>query len=180
MLPIAQGSALGERRPRLIHSAFLRLRKNATRRKGVTHYALNATRGVAPHKTGCSYRARHFNQCNIGPPGRCPGLWATFGLTARPNHLPDVCANWFVFNKRLAAARHSPSELGLCARLAQTVVSGKLILEFSLPIRSAVSGGYFFAIRKKIFPKPLIFFTVCAGKVCYKVCNTCYKPCNAY
>ena len=22
------------------------------------------------------------------PPGRCPGLWATFGLTARPNHLP--------------------------------------------------------------------------------------------
>ena len=32
------------------------------------------------------------------PPGRCPGLWATFGLTARPNHLPGVCANWFVFN----------------------------------------------------------------------------------
>ena len=23
-------------------------------------------------------------------PGRCPGLWATFGLTARPNHLPGV------------------------------------------------------------------------------------------
>ena len=21
------------------------------------------------------------------PPGRCPGLWATIGLTARPNHL---------------------------------------------------------------------------------------------
>ena len=30
------------------------------------------------------------------PPGRCPGLWATFGLTARPNHLPGVCANWLV------------------------------------------------------------------------------------
>ena len=29
------------------------------------------------------------------PPGRCPGLWATFGLTARPNHLLGVCANWF-------------------------------------------------------------------------------------
>ena len=83
MLPIAQGSALGERRPRLIHSAFLRLRKNATRRKRVTHYALNATRGVAPHKAGCSYRARHFNQCNIVPPGRCPGLSAAIGLTAR-------------------------------------------------------------------------------------------------
>ena len=83
MLPIAQGSALGKRRPRLIHSAFLRLRKNATRRKRVTHYALSATRGVAPHKAGCSYRARHFNQCNIVPPGRCPGLSATIGLTAR-------------------------------------------------------------------------------------------------
>ena len=23
-------------------------------------------------------------------PGRCPRLWATFGLTARPNHLLDV------------------------------------------------------------------------------------------
>ena len=34
-------------------------------------------------------------------PGRCPGLWATFGLTARPTHLPDVCANWFVFNTPL-------------------------------------------------------------------------------
>ena len=83
MLPIAQGNALGKRRPRLIHSAFLRLRKNATRRKRVTHYALNATRGVAPHKAGCSYRARHFNQCNIAPPGRCPGLCATIWLTAR-------------------------------------------------------------------------------------------------
>ena len=31
------------------------------------------------------------------PPGRCPGLWATFGLTARPNHLPGICANWFIF-----------------------------------------------------------------------------------
>ena len=29
-------------------------------------------------------------------------------------------AQTFVFNRRLAAARHSPSELGLCARLAQT------------------------------------------------------------
>ena len=30
------------------------------------------------------------------PPGRCPGLWATFGLTARPDHLLCVCANWFI------------------------------------------------------------------------------------
>ena len=34
-------------------------------------------------------------------PGRCPGLWATFGLTASPNHLPGVYANWFVFNRPL-------------------------------------------------------------------------------
>ena len=77
-------------------------------------------------------------------PGRCPGLWATFGLTARPNHLPGVCANWFVFNsvfltfsaalgiartssalhslaRKFAAARHNPSKLGFCARLAQTL-----------------------------------------------------------
>ena len=119
MLPIAQGNALGKRRPRLIHSAFLRLRKNATRRKRVTHYALNATRGVAPHKAGCSYRARHFNQCNIVPPGRCPGLSAAIGLTARHTCAANavksciymnvlLLKNWFVFNRRLAAARHSP------------------------------------------------------------------------
>ena len=36
----------------------------------------------------------------------------------------------------------------------------------------------FFAIRKKIFPKPVIVFTICAEKVCYKVSNTCYKLCN--
>ena len=105
MLPIAQGNALGKRRPRLIHSAFLRLRKNATRRKRVTHYALNATRGVAPHKAGCSYRARHFNQCNIVPPGRCPGLSAAIGLTAR-----HTCA---------ANAVKSCIYMNVCARRAQ-------------------------------------------------------------
>ena len=56
-------------------------------------------RGNAPWH--CGLRARgawHF--CAIGAkmpnvliaayvsPGRCPGLWATIGLTARPNHLP--------------------------------------------------------------------------------------------
>ena len=105
MLPIAQGNALGKRRPRLMHSAFLRLRKNATRRKRVTHYALNATRGVAPHKAGCSYRARHFNQCNIVPPGSCPGLSAAIGLTAR-----HTCA---------ANAVKSCIYMNVCARRAQ-------------------------------------------------------------
>ena len=137
MLPIAQGSALGERRPRLIHSAFLRQRKNATRRKRVTHYALNATRGVAPHKAGCSYRARHFNQCNIVPPGRCPGLSAAIGLTARHTCAANavksciymnvlLLKNWFVFNRRFldifGCTRHSPNKFG--SALACTKIGG--------------------------------------------------------
>ena len=36
-----------------------------------------------------------------------------------------------------------------------------------------------FAIRKKIFPKPVIVFTICAGKVYYKLANIYYKLCNA-
>ena len=68
-------------------------------------------------------------------------------------------------------ARHSPSELGLCARLHENS------LRFSAyPLRSL--RRIFFAIRKKIFPKPVIVFTICAEKVCYKVSNTCYKVCN--
>ena len=37
----------------------------------------------------------------------------------------------------------------------------------------------FFAIRKKIFPKPVIVFTICAENVCYKLANIYYKLCNA-
>ena len=36
-----------------------------------------------------------------------------------------------------------------------------------------------FAIRKKNYPKPVMFFTICAGKVCYKLANIYYKLCNA-
>ena len=143
MLPIAQGNALGKRRPRLIHSAFLRLRKNATRRKRVTHYALNATRGVAPHKAGCSYRARHFNQCNIVPPGRCPGLSAAIGLTARHTCAANAVKSciymnvllhkigsfstdvFLIFSLRFSAALgigRSNKFVGLCSRLAQTFI----------------------------------------------------------
>ena len=129
MLPIAQGNALGKRRPRLIHSAFLRLRKNATRRKRVTHYALNATRGVAPHKAGCSYRARHFNQCNIVPPGRCPGLSAAIGLTARHTCAANAVKSFAYMNDfvkpkdqrefiRFGLARNRTFK-NVCARRAQ-------------------------------------------------------------
>lgn len=37
----------------------------------------------------------------------------------------------------------------------------------------------FFATPLENFPKPLIFFTICAGKVYYKLANIYYKLCNA-
>ena len=106
--------------------------------KGVMGYALSA-RGIFARA-----KMPNVSIAVYVPPGRCPGLWATFGLTARPNHLPGVCANWFVFNsvfltfsaalgiartssalhslaRKLAAARHNPSKLGFCSRLAQTL-----------------------------------------------------------
>ena len=86
--------------------------------KGVMGYALSA-RGIFAAKMPNVSIAVYVS------PGRCPGLWATFGLTARPNHLPGVCANWFVFNRRFldifGCARHNPSKLGFCARLEQTL-----------------------------------------------------------
>ena len=35
-----------------------------------------------------------------------------------------------------------------------------------------------FSSREKVFTFCLIFFTICAEKVCYKVCNACYKVSN--
>ena len=50
---------------------------------------------------------------------------------------------------------------------------------FSHPYPSAhIHRQIFFAIPKLFFPKSWIFFTICAGKVCYKVCNMYYKVCN--
>ena len=46
-------------------------------------------------------------------------------------------------------------------------------------LHACFSRQIFFAIRKKIFPKPVIFFTICAGKVYYKLANVYYKLCNA-
>ena len=66
----------------------------------------NAPCGVKGINGLRAFGAWHFCACakmpNVSiavyvPPGRCPGLWATFGLTARPNHLPGVCANWFIY-----------------------------------------------------------------------------------
>ena len=57
--------------------------------KGVMGYALSARGIFAPAQKCRMYQSRS----TFPPPGRCPGLWATFGLTARPNHLPGFCAN---------------------------------------------------------------------------------------
>ena len=37
------------------------------------------------------------------PPGRCPGLWATIGLTARPNHLTSALHKLVRFQQTFAA-----------------------------------------------------------------------------
>ena len=55
-------------------------------------------------------------------PGRCPGLWATFGLTARPNHLPGVLQT-FVPSRHFTHdftlfPRVFPNFLGIFARFA--------------------------------------------------------------
>ena len=36
----------------------------------------------------------------------------------------------------------------------------------------------FLTSRKLFFPFSLIVFTICAEKVCYKLCNMYYKLCN--
>ena len=76
-------------------------------------------------------------------PGRCPGLWATFGLTSRPNHLPGVCANWFIFMhlwRRLGIAR-SNKFVGLCTRLAQNSQFFPHWRNLATPMPGTAGGG---------------------------------------
>ena len=47
-----------------------------------------------------------------------------------------------------------------------------------IPVRPRTLRRIFFAIPKLFVPNSVIFFTICAGKVCYKVCNMYYKVCN--
>ena len=83
-------------------------------------------------------------------PGRCPGLWATFGLTARPNHLPGVCANWFIYMHLCRRLGIIQARLGLCARLAQTSIY--------MPHKSLRQK--FFPFTDLNFPSCLIFFPI--------------------
>ena len=41
-----------------------------------------------------------------------------------------------------------------------------------------LSRRIFFTKPEQIFPNPEQIFTICAEKVCYKVCNMYYKLCN--
>ena len=92
---------------------------------------------------------------------------------ARPNHVPGVCAN--------LVHLHAPFlDIFLCARLAQTFTIAWLplyVLPLAYPLRSL--RRIFFAKPLKVFPMPVIVFTICTENVCYKVSNTCYKLCNA-
>ena len=55
--------------------------------KGVMGYALSA-RGIFARA-----KMPNVSIAVYVPPGRCPGLRATIGLTARPNHLTSVLHN---------------------------------------------------------------------------------------
>ena len=91
---------------------------------------------------------------------------------------------WFIYMHLFltfsSAAWHSPNKLGLCARHAQTFTIAWLplyVLPLAYPLRSL--RRIFFAKPLKVFPMPVIVFTICAENVCYKVSNTYYKLCNA-
>ena len=54
------------------------------------------------------------------PPGRCPGLRATIGLTARPNHLTSVLHNVEFSYKRVQFSCNSwANKTNVCARRVQ-------------------------------------------------------------
>ena len=86
MVATSPGQRPGERTSRLIHSAFRGMPRNATRLGRVTSfdwcYAPEARGIFEPY--GSKMPNVLFNA--IAFPGRCPGLGATIGLTARHNH----------------------------------------------------------------------------------------------
>ena len=98
---------------------------------------------------------------------------------------PNLHENW----RRLGIVRTNKF-VGLCARLAQTFVFSRtfpkkvdyrqVALECPTPPAYTLCSlrQIFFYVRKTNFPNPVIVFTICAEKVCYKVCNMYYKVCN--
>ena len=96
MLPIAQGNALGR------EGALIKVSRSV---RAACIMRGNAPLGVKGINGLRAFGAWHFcagaKMPNVSiavyvPPGRCPGLCATFGLSARPNHLLGVCANSFI------------------------------------------------------------------------------------
>ena len=127
-------------------------------------------RGVAPHNEGCSYRARHFNQCITLPQGVALGYGQQLGVQPAP----------------FFSARHiffSPPHF---FQPATKYLSDRPNCSFETSIAplSPVTAN---AITGEFFPFPLKFFPVCfdnfhfLGDIfCYKLANMCYKLCNTY
>ena len=105
----------------------------------------------------------------------------------------NVAAHFFVhIHAPLAAARHSPSKLVLCARLAQTFIFKDHLLakltDFPTNIFSyALAGKPFssttickivFTIRKIVFIISKIIFPLIYDIFYYKLCNMYYKLAN--
>ena len=89
----------------------------------------NAPCGVKGFNGLRAFGAWHFCVCakmpNVSiavyvPPGRCPGLRATIGLTARPNHLTSVLHNVEFSYKRAQFSCNSwANKTNVCARRVQ-------------------------------------------------------------
>ena len=139
MLHIAQGSALGSD---VALIKVLRSVRAACIMRG------NAPCGVKGINGLRAFGAWHFcagaKMPNVSiavhvSPGRCPGLWATFGLTARPNHLPGICTNWFIF-------MHLRLRLGIVqASLASALALHKRSIkynQFQVKTQPIISDGF--------------------------------------
>ena len=89
----------------------------------------NAPCGVKGFNGLRAFGAWHFCVCakmpNVSiavyvPPGRCPGLRATIGLTARPNHLTSVLHNVEFSYKRVQFSCNSwANKTNVCERRVQ-------------------------------------------------------------
>ena len=92
MLHIAQGNALGWAYALINTFGILRLSsQNATRPWRVTSFVIIFLFVTRFLRVAFLRRRLKNAECvnrGVRYPGRCPGLWATFGLSARLNHLP--------------------------------------------------------------------------------------------
>ena len=156
LLPIAQGSALGKRYAlikvsRSVRAAFI-MRGNAPwhclrelRARGAWHFCASAK---MPNVLIAEY----------DHPGRCPGLWATIGLSARPIFFQPT-------TKYLSDRPNCSFETSI-APLS--------------PVTANAITGDFFRFPLQFFPVCYDIFHFLGDIFCYKLANMCYKLCNVY